>query len=156
MSELTNIVEELRQIHYQENAWHGPSLRKVLSGVNASQALALPLPDYRTIWELVLHISKWEEVFCLRLKGHAMTEPDEGDWPPVGSDTSESAWQNALQFLDKAHDGLIEIISELKDSDLLRTVAGKDYNVAFMLHGIVRHHVYHAGQIARLKRLRVN
>ena len=154
MSELSNIVEELRQIHYSDNAWHGPGLRKVLSNVNSGRVMAHPLPDYRSIWELVLHISKWEEVFCIRLEGRPMAEPAEGDWPAV-ADTSESAWQKALQFLDEAHDKLIHIISRFTDADLEKTVAGKDYSVGFMLHGIIRHHVYHAGQIALLKRFQV-
>ena len=154
MSEASNIVEELRQIHYSDNAWHGPGLRKVLSNVNSERAMARPLSDYRSMWELVLHISKWEEVFCIRLEGRPMTEPAEGDWPAV-TDTSEGAWQGALQFLDEAHNKLIDIISRLKDVDLQKTIAGKDYSVGFMLHGIVRHHVYHTGQIALLKRLQV-
>ena len=152
MSEISNLLTELRDIHYSDNAWHGPGLRKILQGVNSTKAFARPLADYRSIWELVLHISKWEEVFTLRLEGQTITEPAEGDWPPV-HDRSESAWQNALQFLDTAHEKLMESLSRLNDSDLQNKVAGKNYTVAHMMHGIVRHHVYHAGQIALLKRL---
>lgn len=152
MAEASNIVEELKHIHHSEGAWHGPGLWKILAGIHSDAALARPLADYGSIWEIVLHISKWEEVFCVRLEGHPMELPIEGDWPAIGEE-SEDAWQNALNFLDETHDRLIRIVSELEDSDLEKTVTGKDYSVSFMLHGIVRHHVYHAGQIALLKRL---
>ena len=151
MRETSNLAAELHEIHHTDGAWHGPGLRKILSGVNAATA-AKVFPGYRSIWELVLHISKWEEVFSLRLQGQTMQEPAEGDWPPV-TDTSEEAWQNALQFLDASHDRLIAIASKWNDSDLDRIVPGKDYSFGYMLHGIVRHHVYHAGQIAILKRM---
>jgi uncharacterized damage-inducible protein DinB len=151
MTEVSNLVSELRSIHGLEDAWHGPGLKKILTGISAAKALECPLPDYRSIWELVLHISKWEEVFRIRLEGQLISEPEEGDWPPV-YDRTEAAWQQALKFLDAAHERLIDVVSNLNDSDLTRPVPGKDYDLAYMLHGIVRHHVYHAGQIALLKR----
>jgi len=152
MSKITNIVEELQKIHYSPSAWHGPGLTKILTGVDSSTAARQPYPDYRSIWELVLHISKWEEVFCLRLEGHEIHEPAEGDWPQV-SDKSEPAWQEALRFLDRMHNRLIATVSELNEEHLAGIVPGKDYTIRFMLHGIVRHHVYHSGQIALLKRV---
>jgi len=151
VSEASNLVVALREIH-GDDAWHGPGFRKTLTGVNASKAFARPIADYRSIWELVLHVAKWEEVFCLRLEGQSIIEPAEGDWPPV-TDQSESAWQDSLKYADEAHDRLIQIVSNLKQADLERKVTGKDYTVAYMLHGIIRHHVYHIGQIALLKRL---
>jgi hypothetical protein len=37
--------------------------------------------------------------------------------------------------------------------DLDTTVPGKDYTYAVMLHGAAQHVLYHAGQIALLKKL---
>ena len=152
MSEVANLVAELKDIHHEQGGWHGAALRKILAGVTAEHAVASPIPGYRSIWELVLHISHWQEVFRLRIEGTAMSLPAEGDWPPVRN-TSEAAWQEALAFLDQVHEKLIGSVSALKDSDLDRIVPGKPYTIAWMLHGLVRHHVYHAGQIAMIKRL---
>ena len=152
MTEISNLVEELQDIHFSESAWHGPGLLKILSGIDAKKASIRPLSDYQSIWELVLHISKWEEVFCLRLEGQSITEPVEGDWPSL-EDRSETSWQSAIQFLNRTHKRLIDNVSKLSEADLTKMVPGKDYTTAYMLHGIVRHHVYHAGQIAILKRL---
>lgn len=150
MSEIQVIIDELKNIHDGE-AWHGPSLKEILSGVTARQAAARPLATAHSIWELALHIAAWEDVFLGRLAGKALEEPEEGDFPPV-TDASEEAWRQALTRFDETHRRLIETIAGLTDERLRETVAGKDYTVEYMLRGIVRHHVYHAGQIALLKK----
>jgi uncharacterized damage-inducible protein DinB len=104
-----------------------------------------------SIWALTLHIEAWEEVFLRRLNGQAITEPEEGDFPPV-TEASEEAWNQALRKLDATHQTLIETITKLSEERLGETVIGKDYTVDYLLRGIVRHHVYHAGQIALLKK----
>lgn len=93
-----------------------------------------------------------EDVFCHRLEGRERKEPEEGDFPLVpGND--EQTWQDALELLERAHQRLLSVVAAMKDADLSKPIPGKDYNADFMLHGIVRHHVYHAGQIGLLKQL---
>jgi len=150
MSEVDTIIDELKNIHDGE-AWHGPSLKEILSGVSVQEAAARPLAKAHSIWELTLHISAWENVFIRRVAGEPMKEPEEGDFPPV-TDISEDAWQQTLSRFDEVHRGLIETITGMTDERLRETVAGKDYTIGYMLRGIVRHHVYHAGQIAVLKK----
>jgi uncharacterized damage-inducible protein DinB len=148
MSEIQATIDQLKNIH-DGDAWHGPSLKEILTGVTAAQAAARPLPDAHSIWELVLHIAAWENVFLNRLAGRLMNEPEEGDFPPV-TDASEEAWEKTLAKLDETHRRLIDTTAGLTDEGA--TVAGKDYTVAYLLRGIVRHHVYHAGQIMLLKK----
>src|SRR5262245_30813630 len=150
MSEIQTIIDELKNIH-DGDAWHGPSLKDILSGVAAPQAAARPLPGAHSIWELTLHIAAWEGVVIRRLAGQPMNEPEEGDFPPV-TDASEEAWRRTLTGFDGRHRNLIEAIAGLTDERLRETVPGKDYTVEYMLRGIARHHVYHAGQIALLKK----
>ena len=38
-------------------AWHGPAIMEVLSGVDAQTAAARPIPNAHTIWKLILHLS---------------------------------------------------------------------------------------------------
>lgn len=151
MSEKANIVENLKRLQ-EGNAWYGPSLREILVGVTAEKAAAKPIPGFHTIWELVLHIAVWENAFIRRLEGHPMDQPDEGDFPPVKETTAE-AWAQTVKYLETTHEKLNNTISKLPDSALQETIVGKDYPVRFMLVGIVQHHVYHAGQIALLKKL---
>ncbi|MGH9936678.1 MAG: DinB family protein [Blastocatellia bacterium] len=150
MSEIQTIIDELKNIH-DGDAWHGPSLKETLSGVTARQAAARPLANAHSIWELTLHIAAWEGVFMRRLAGLTIEEPEEGDFPPV-TDTSEEAWRLTLTRFDERHRSLVEAIAGLADERLRETVTGKDYTVGYMLRGLARHHVYHAGQIALLKK----
>lgn len=151
MSELKNLIEELQLIQ-NGDAWHGPGLQKLLEGVTAEQAIRRPSAESHSIWELVLHIAGWEEVFIARLEGHVKSEPADGDFPAIAA-TDDASWKQALQFLQDAHDRLIKAVSRMQESDLQTTLTKKDYSVAFMLHGLVRHNVYHAGQIGLLKKL---
>jgi uncharacterized damage-inducible protein DinB len=150
MSAVQTIIDDLKNIHEGE-AWHGPSLKEILAGVTAQEAAARPLAKAHSIWELALHIAGWEDVFIRRIAGEPMKGPAEGDFPQV-TDPSEDAWRLTLTRFDEVHRRLIGCISELTDERLGETVAGKDYTIEYMLHGIVRHHVYHAGQIALLKK----
>ena len=151
MSQIQTIIDDLKNIH-DGDAWHGPSLKEILSGVTAGQAAAKPLADAHSIWELTLHIAGWENVFMRRLAGAQINEPEEGDFPIV-TDTSEEAWRRTLAKLDETHSGFVESLSTLTDDRLREIVPGKDYTVEYMLRGVLRHHVYHAGQIALLKKV---
>lgn len=150
MSEITAIIDELKIIH-DGDAWHGPSLKENLSGISAVQAASKPMATAHSIWELVLHIAAWEEVFLRRLEGQPLVEPEEGDFPPVG-ESGDAAWQQTLQWLDDVHERLLARIAKLTVDRLDEIVVGKDYTVGYLLHGIVRHHVYHSGQIGLLKK----
>ncbi|MBO0797202.1 MAG: DinB family protein [Blastocatellia bacterium] len=141
-------IDDLKSIH-DGDAWHGPSLKEILAGVTAAQADARPLPNAHSIWEIVLHIAGWEDVFRNRLEGRATSAPEDGDFPPV-TDQSEAAWQKTLARLDESHRRLIETIAGVKN--LQSTVPGKDYTVAYLLRNLATHHVYHAGQIMLLKK----
>lgn len=150
MSEISETMNELKIIHHSD-AWHGPALLEVLNGVTFEQAAARPLPHAHSIWEIVLHIAGWEDVFRRRLEGEQASEPEEGDFPPV-REVSEESWAEALAKLESVHERLLGRISELSDEMLEEQIAGRDYSVRFLLHGIVRHHVYHTGQIALLRK----
>jgi uncharacterized damage-inducible protein DinB len=151
MSELAAIIEELKSIDAGD-AWHGPSLREALSGVTAAQAAAKPLAGAHSIWEIVSHIAGWENVFRRRLAGDAYAkEPEAGDFPAINT-PSEQAWQNSLASLETEHEELLKLVSKLPEEHLGKNVADHDYSVRFLLHGIVRHHVYHTGQIALLRK----
>ncbi|MBI2955798.1 MAG: DinB family protein [Acidobacteria bacterium] len=151
MSEAERIADQLRRA-FEGNAWHGPALREILSGVTATQAVARPLPRAHSIWEIVLHIGVWESVVRRRLAGEVIVDlPPEQDWPAV-ADTSDAAWRKTLAELARGHQALRQAIAGLSEAQLAAPVAGQDYSVYVMLHGVVQHDLYHAGQLALLKK----
>ena len=102
----------------------------------------------------MLHIAAWDGAVRRRLGGKAVALSDEQNFPPV-RDTSETAWRKALEHVRQVHDELVQAVSESPDTRLAEQVPGKQgahYNFYYMLHGVVQHELYHAGQIALLKK----
>lgn len=151
MTEIERIVD-LMERAFDGQAWHGPSVMELLSDVDADQAAARPLKGRHTIWELVLHIAAWETVVRRALSGEKVISlSEEEDWPPIRSQ-SEAAWRQAVDELKRVHRGLVEAVSEFSESRLNDTVGGGSYSFYRMIHGVIQHDLYHAGQIAILKR----
>ena len=51
-----------------------------------------------------------------------------------------------------AHAQLVKTVEALPDRRLSERVPGKKYDIRFMLEGVAQHELYHAGQIAILKK----
>jgi len=151
MTESQRIADQLERA-FQGDSWHGPSLMELLKDVTAAQAASHPVPGAHSIWELVLHLTGWQDKVCKRMNGEVVTVTpgSQDDWPVPG--TEESEWQQTLQKLKSSHQRIHDEIARLADSRLSETVAGKDYSLYVMLHGLAQHTVYHSGQVALLKR----
>jgi uncharacterized damage-inducible protein DinB len=150
-SETARIADQLER-SFQGDAWHGPALLELLAGVNAAMASSRPIPDAHSIWELVLHVSAWEGAILRRLEGEALQLEGSGNFPEI-QDVSERAWQNTVENLNRKHHELVKAIAAMPGSGLKELVPGNEYDFYFMLHGAVQHALYHAGQIALLKKL---
>ncbi|HSB16404.1 MAG TPA: DinB family protein [Bryobacteraceae bacterium] len=150
MNEIYRIRDQMRRA-FEGDAWHGPSLREVLEGVDAESAARRPLAGVHSIWEIVLHVSAWKTALCRRIEGSAIELAGEEDWPPVHAG-GEAAWKQTLAELAERHRALYGLTARMSDSRLLDPVPGKDHDVYFMLHGAVQHDIYHAGQIAVLRK----
>ena len=154
MSEAARIVEQLRNA-FEGNAWHGPALLELLADIDPATAASHPLPETHSIWELVLHIAAWDDAVNRRMverKALQLKAPQ--NFPPV-KDKSSAAWKKAVTHLKKTHAALVKTAAGLSDERLGQRVPGKKYNVRFMLDGVVQHELYHAGQIAILKKTRL-
>ena len=151
MSETVRIADQLRRA-FRGEAWHGHSLFEILDGVTAAQATARPIKNAHSIWELVLHIGAWDGAVRRRLGGEVLALSDEQNFPPV-TDTSEPAWRRTLAHVKQVHDELMAAVSALPDSRLGERLPGEDHDIYQKLHGVVQHELYHAGQIALLKKM---
>jgi heme-degrading monooxygenase HmoA/uncharacterized damage-inducible protein DinB len=149
--EAASLAEELRVLA-RGDAWHGPSLEEMLADVSPATAAARPIPGAHTIWELVLHVTGWTDVFRRRLEGTAVEEPEEGDYPALPEPTA-GAWAEATRGLFAAHDRLVARVSRLSPADLDAPVPGRGFPARFLVRGAIRHTVYHSGQIGLLRKL---
>jgi len=152
MREVVRIGSQLKRAS-EGGAWHGPALLELLADVTAEQAASRPVPNAHSIWEIVLHVAAWQGFAAAAVAGGSMPIdlPEEENWPPV-TDAGPEAWRAAVAEVGEANRRLRAAVRKLSDEDLERIVAGREYSVYFLLHGVVQHGLYHAGQIALLKK----
>lgn len=152
MIETHRINSQLKRA-YQGEAWHGPSLRELLEGVTAEQAAARPIPSAHSIWELVNHIIAWEQIAKHRLEGDPVKDPsNDMNFPPI-TETNEEAWKATLQALEASNQALRNAVKKIDDATLEEIVPQAPYSNYALLHGVIQHDLYHAGQIALLKKV---
>ncbi len=154
MNEVERIGDQYRRA-FDGQAWHGPSVLALLEGVTAAQASAHPVVGAHSIWELTLHIAAWENACKRRLDGDPAQLSDAEDWPGI-DDTSDSAWEKTKTHLRDTHEALLKTIAAVDNSRLDQPIMQHE-SISFSstyvtLHGGVQHDLYHAGQIAILKK----
>ncbi len=149
-SEAGRIADQLRRA-FDGSAWHGPALLELLEDVDAATAAAKPLAHVHSIWELVLHIAVWDEAGLRRLSGEKWQPKGLANFPAVTTAT-DGAWRKAVAATKRTHETLVKTVAGLPDSRLKERIPGKRYDFYLLLHGIAQHVLYHAGQIAILKK----
>jgi len=151
MTEIERISEQLSRSFYKD-AWHGPALLEVLAGVTAKQAAKRPIADAHTIWELVLHSTTWIKAVDKTITEMEYTQvSDAANWPAL-SDKSELSWNQALNSLKKSHRKLEKHVLAFKNAALNKKAINTSSSISRLLYGVIQHNIYHAGQIAILKK----
>jgi len=151
MNEIHRIVDQLQRAHDGE-PWYGDPLMIILDGVTAKVA-ADRSRSAHSIWELLTHITVWQQEGARRLRDRNYRKlSHEEDWPAI-TDTSEQAWKNTVQALVSAHHDLIAALRQFDPTSLDQTVSGSpNQSYYLVLHGVIQHTIYHAAQIALLKK----
>ena len=85
------------------------------------------------------------------VQGEPVKVTPEVDWPAV-TDKSEAAWNDSLKRMQDVESGLREHVLRIPESRL-DELRGEGRPTAYvLLHGVVQHSLYHAGQIVLLKK----
>lgn len=157
MGEIDRIAGQLQRA-FNGDAWYGPSVRAALEGVDARRAAERPEPTAHTICEIVLHMTAWTREVTRRLRAGTAQDPADGDWPTATVATDDD-WSGIVAALDGANEELVQVISALDNGQLEERIGevrdralGSGVSRYETLHGLIQHHVYHAGQISLLKK----
>jgi uncharacterized damage-inducible protein DinB len=150
MSEINRILDQMDRA-YSGEAWHGPSLWSLLEGISAEDASRHSVHGAHSIWELVNHVAAWNGIVARRLAGESPEVTAKMDWPPVW-DASEVDWKRSLEHLSESHGRLRQAVERLHDGQLDEKLSAKGDSFYVTLHGLIQHDLYHAGQIAILKK----
>lgn len=153
MSEVRRIRGHLRAT-FDGTPWHGQALSGILDGIGALEASAHSVTDAHSIWELVLHMTYWRRVVLAaspdsRSPTTSPILPRTGECP---AKRLREAWQETRDELHRTQEELLAALDSVDEDRLMENVPEREYSFYVLLHGVVQHDVYHAGQIALLRK----
>ena len=156
MSEVERLADQIRRA-FEGEAWHGDSVREILRDV---KFYAEPPPGQ---FLTRIRSGNWCSTSQPGIKSRLSvsrepptSQPTTRTSPKV-KDSSEAAWNHTLQHLWQHPHALVKAVASFPDARLMELVPGKTgdhYNFFYLFSGIVQHELYHAGQIALLKKIR--
>jgi uncharacterized damage-inducible protein DinB len=150
-AELSRLEEQLRWA-LEGEAWHGPSVLEALEGVSAEQAVAHAIAGAHSIWELVLHLCGTYDLVLRRLGGDGRQMTEAEDWPAV-PETSAENWSNAISVLKQLNEELRQAVRSFPAERLDQPLVPEaPYTASTQFIGVTQHNLYHAGQMALLKK----
>jgi len=150
MTEIERIVEEYDRVMHG-SAWHGDPIWQILDSVSAECAAHRPIAGAHTIWEIVLHMTFWEGVGARRLGGQRAGF-DEALNSPAPPAATEANWQKTCDAFSVSNQAFREALAKLDAARLDELSAAGKRSFYEEAHGVIQHDVYHAGQIALLKK----
>jgi uncharacterized damage-inducible protein DinB len=148
MTELTNIIALLKSA-FEKNAWHGPSVKEAIKNITQEQAVQ-KLNNTHSIIELTGHITVWRRYVIGKLTGDVnFTVTDELNFP------AETNWKTIIKDLTDSQSELLLAIEKFPEEKLYDHVPLTEYVYTYhtLLHGIIHHDIYHAGQIMVIRKL---
>lgn len=151
MTEVERILDQYDRV-MNGAAWHGDPVWKLLEGVSAETAARAITGNTHTIWQLVMHMTYWESVGYHRLMD-LPRDHSAGLNFPATPEATPANWRKTLKEFRASNEAFRTAISRIDaprvDAKLNRDKRKSPYVEA---HGVIQHHVYHAGQIALLKK----
>jgi DinB superfamily len=151
MTVIERIVGQMKAA-FEGGAWHGPAVLELLQDVDPITAMVKPIPEAHSIWELVAHLTATADVIHRRIGGEQAGLKEEEFWPGIAART-ESNWRAAVAELVGAESRLRAAVASFPEARLDEPLMAGSANSAYTtFHGHIQHSLYHAGQIALLKK----
>jgi len=134
--------------------WYGSNLANALKDISLERAFQKPAHGSHNIYEMVMHLVCWRVFAIEMLLGNAAYKVEinsEQDWP-VNYEATEANWKSASKQLEKTQVQLLQLLEQFEDYKLGDLVPGRAFKFHALLNGLLHHDIYHAGQIAILKK----
>jgi uncharacterized damage-inducible protein DinB len=146
-TETARIAEQLR-LMYHGRSWLGPSIRELIRDFDNESSRRRPVNGTHSAIELVLHITAWlriarERLSAVQIRDRVGSE----DWPSPGT------WEEAVSSLEHEIRALEQAILSFPEERLDEPAPATEPQTFYvLLHGVLQHTAYHAGQIAWLRK----
>jgi|SRR5271165_1527689 len=149
MTEVDRILDQYDRA-VDGDAWHGDPVWKILEGISAQQAASRVLKREHNIWELVAHITFWETQVYRRISNLPERPIEELNFPAMPEVTAEN-WKSTLAEFRRSNAEFRQCLSRLEPAQLDQSAPARQKSIYVEVHGVIQHHLYHAGQIAILR-----
>jgi hypothetical protein len=151
--EIQSIIRNL-EITLGGTPWYGRPVYVLLEEIDTKIVYTKPNMHSHSLIELLYHMITWAEFTLKRLEG--AREPDmaafeELDWREI--DPKKHTWKKGLTSFKSIHKKILQLLKKKDDAFLKEIVDYRNYNVRFLINGMIQHNIYHIGQIAYLKKL---
>ncbi len=151
MTEVERIVDQYDRV-MSGRAWHGDPVWNLLEGISPECAANRPVAVAHTIWELLMHMTYWETVGYGRIMNLPVERGPGKNFPVVPKPTAAN-WRKTLKEFRASNRNFRQALLQLEPANLdLRLARDKRKSTYVEAHGVIQHHVYHAGQIAILRK----
>ncbi|MFN8428581.1 MAG: DinB family protein [Spirosomataceae bacterium] len=156
MAHTNTNIENLKNLFnsaFHGGAWHGPSVLELTKGLTVKE-VSYKAGNVHNIAELIYHITSWRIFAVKKMQGDEayVIEDEKLNWGNIGK-IDQFELETLMVELTLSHDELIKELETKTDDFLNKIVPGAEYTFFTLLTGIINHDLYHAGQIAILKKL---
>ncbi|TVR90861.1 MAG: DinB family protein [Spirochaetaceae bacterium] len=152
MLAIFELIIEQSEREFRGHTFNGYSLMETLRPLSASTAASRDTYEGYSAWENLIHCVFFK-FHLTRFLGAAETllpyPWQEGSFPPI-PDTSEHAWQAALDYAEKVHDTYIAVLQKLSVHDLERRIEEWECSVREAIIWMPAHDTYHVAQIRNM------
>lgn len=134
--------------------WYGTPVFQLLTTIDPDNAFRKAGNYPHSPAALLYHMIAWATFTLHRVKGLADYDSETMeaiDWQVL--DPRVHTWEKGLAEFRNVHRQLLETLQEKNDTWLTTKVMYRDYDVAFLLEGLIQHNIYHSGQFALLGKL---
>lgn len=152
--EVLRIIDVLNDTYESEEAWYGPSVVEALRDVTPKMAEMRLSTNTHSIAEIVYHMTSWRIFAVRKIQGDAEFDikTKDKDWKAIPI-VDEFEWEAIQMELSLSQEELISELEKISnDAFLEEFVPGRNYTYYTLIHGIIHHDVYHAGQIGLIKK----
>ena len=149
MNEVKFLIDQIKTT-FNGDSWHGPNLVQTLKGIDVKQAKKKILDQRHTIWELVDHNTHWINEVGKAVKDRKDLFMGGEHWPKMGETVED--WQESIRKQEVAVNTLLDTLTDWTNEDLKEKVGDTQFTYKQMLHGLIHHNLYHAGQIMIMKK----
>ncbi len=150
MDEKTKLLIVNLENVYGRDPWYGDSILSILDKTKPNTILNKLSTDSHSIAELLTHVISWREFVLSKLKGDNKFNVEQNEsfnWKRIDSN-EKTIWKSLLDALEKNQNEIIKVLENSDDILLEKLVPGKNYNMSFLVDGIIQHDIYHLGQIS--------